>query len=138
VKYFLPQKLSLSSQKYGFGIRDLEKTYPGSRIQGVKKAPDPGYGSATLVTRVPCCTYVKYLKGDVCPNSLKLKLSILSSKCGSLAFNRFRKSFGFHSFPLRHYSHFIYLAVSNHTPAPSSFFCFWQNYNRYVKVRNET
>jgi hypothetical protein len=44
------QKLSLSSQKYGFGIQD-----PGSgknlfRIPdpGVKKAPDPGSGSATL------------------------------------------------------------------------------------------
>jgi hypothetical protein len=38
--------LSLSSQKYGFGIRDPKKTYSGSRIQGskrhgVKKAPDP-------------------------------------------------------------------------------------------------
>jgi hypothetical protein len=27
------QKLSLSSQKYGFGIRDPEKTYSGSRGQ---------------------------------------------------------------------------------------------------------
>jgi hypothetical protein len=49
--------LSLSSQKYGFGIRDPEKTYSGFRISdpGVKKAPDPGSlipdpgsGSATL------------------------------------------------------------------------------------------
>jgi hypothetical protein len=47
----VPKKLSLSSQKYGFGIRD-----PGSgknlfRIPdpGVKKAPDPGSGSATLL-----------------------------------------------------------------------------------------
>ncbi len=46
---FLPKKLSLSSLKYGFGIRD-----PGSgknifRIPDprVKKAPDPGSGSAT-------------------------------------------------------------------------------------------
>jgi hypothetical protein len=35
---FLPKKLSLSSQKYGFGIRaeirDPEKTYSGSQIQG--------------------------------------------------------------------------------------------------------
>jgi hypothetical protein len=45
---FYPKKLSLSSQKYGFGIRDPEKTYSGSRIQGVKKAPDPGSDSATL------------------------------------------------------------------------------------------
>jgi hypothetical protein len=40
LKNFLPKKLSLSSQKYGFGIRDPEKTYSGSR-PGVKKAPDP-------------------------------------------------------------------------------------------------
>ncbi len=44
---FLPQKLALSSQKYGFGIRD-----PGSGKKlipdpGVKKAPNPG--SATLI-----------------------------------------------------------------------------------------
>ncbi len=54
---FLPKKLSLSSQKYGFGIldprsgiRDPEKTYSGSRIQGSKRhrIPDPGSGSATL------------------------------------------------------------------------------------------
>ncbi len=54
---FLPKKLSLSSLTYGFGIRDPgseiqdpEKTYSGSRIPdpGVKKAPDPGSGSATL------------------------------------------------------------------------------------------
>jgi hypothetical protein len=37
------QKLSLCSQKYGFGIR--KKTYSGSRG---KKSPDPG--SATLPT----------------------------------------------------------------------------------------
>jgi hypothetical protein len=29
--------------------RDPEKTYSGSRIQGSKKAPDPGSGSATLM-----------------------------------------------------------------------------------------
>ncbi len=47
---FLPEKLSLSSQKYGFGIRDSgseirdpENTYSGSRIQGSKRhrIPDP-------------------------------------------------------------------------------------------------
>ncbi len=53
----LPKKLSLSSQKYGFGIRD-----PRSGIRKknlfripnlVKKAPDPGSGSATLpVSRI--------------------------------------------------------------------------------------
>jgi hypothetical protein len=47
---FLPKKFSICSQIYGFGIRE-----PGSgknlfRIPdpGVKKAPDPGSGSATL------------------------------------------------------------------------------------------
>ncbi len=35
----------------GFGIRDPEKPYPGSRV---KKAPDPGSGSATLaLTKLP-------------------------------------------------------------------------------------
>ncbi len=50
----LLNKLSLSSQKYGFWIRD-----PGSgknlfRIPdpGVKKAPDPGSGSPTLLFKV--------------------------------------------------------------------------------------
>jgi hypothetical protein len=34
----------------GSGIRDPEKTHSGSQIPdpGVKKAPDPGSGSATL------------------------------------------------------------------------------------------
>ncbi len=43
LKNFLPKKLSLSSQKYGFGIRDPENTYSGSRIQGSKRhrIPDP-------------------------------------------------------------------------------------------------
>jgi hypothetical protein len=42
---FYPKKLPLSSQRYGFGIRDPEKTYSGSRIrvQGSKRhrIPDP-------------------------------------------------------------------------------------------------
>ena len=40
---FLPKKLSLSSQKYGLGMRNPEKTYSGSRIQGSKRhrIPDP-------------------------------------------------------------------------------------------------
>jgi hypothetical protein len=40
---FYPKKLSISSQKYEFGIRDPEKTYSGSRIQGSKRhrIPDP-------------------------------------------------------------------------------------------------
>jgi hypothetical protein len=46
--------LSKSSKKYGLGIRDPEKTYSKSRIPdpGVKKAPDPGSGSATLFSIV--------------------------------------------------------------------------------------
>ncbi len=38
----------------GSEIRDPEKTYSGSRVPdpGVKKAPDPGSGSATLVSSV--------------------------------------------------------------------------------------
>jgi hypothetical protein len=32
----LPKKLSLNSQKYGFGIRDSEKTFSGSRSRGQK------------------------------------------------------------------------------------------------------
>jgi hypothetical protein len=31
---FSPKKFSICSQIYGFGIRDPEKTYSGSRIQG--------------------------------------------------------------------------------------------------------
>jgi hypothetical protein len=40
---FLSKKLSISSLKYGFGIRDPGKTYSGSRIQGSKRhrIPDP-------------------------------------------------------------------------------------------------
>ncbi len=44
IELFLPKKLSLlSSHKYGFGIRDPEKTYSGSLIQGSKRhrIPDP-------------------------------------------------------------------------------------------------
>ncbi len=51
--------MSLSSQILwiwdpGSEIRDPEKTYSGSRISdpGVKKAPDPGSGSATLGTGI--------------------------------------------------------------------------------------
>jgi hypothetical protein len=49
---FLPKKLSLSSQKYGFGIRDPRSGIRKKLFQipdpGVKKGPDPGSGSATL------------------------------------------------------------------------------------------
>jgi hypothetical protein len=40
-----------------YEIRDLEKTYSGSRV---KKAPDPGSRSATLlVTHCYCITEIK-------------------------------------------------------------------------------
>jgi hypothetical protein len=66
------QKFSLGSQKYGFGIRDPEKTYSGSRIQdpGVKKAPDSASGSATLFVIKSC-----YKGGH---SSVSLKLVILT------------------------------------------------------------
>ncbi len=43
-----PKKLSLSSQKYGFEIRDPEKNVFWIPDPRVKKEPDPGSGSATL------------------------------------------------------------------------------------------
>ncbi len=48
---FLPQKLSPSPQKYGFGIRDPRSGIRKKPIPdpGVKNAPDPGSGSATLI-----------------------------------------------------------------------------------------
>ncbi len=70
---FLSKKLSPSPQKYGFGIRD-----PGSgknlfRIPdpGVKKAPDPGSGSATLLFRFLsdthyCISVFREQTGNVC------------------------------------------------------------------------
>jgi hypothetical protein len=67
--------LSLSSQKYGFGIRDLrsgirKKTYFGSRIpeNGVKKAPDPGSWIRILNTGYStelCCTTPEYVQLSV-------------------------------------------------------------------------
>jgi hypothetical protein len=47
-RIFFSKKLSISSQKYGFGIRDPEKKLFQIPDPGVKKAPDPGSGSATL------------------------------------------------------------------------------------------
>ncbi len=53
----LTQKLSLSSQKDGFGIRDPEKSFSGSRIRGSKRhrspGPDPQYCLEDLL--VYCC-----------------------------------------------------------------------------------
>jgi hypothetical protein len=52
------QKLTLSSQKYGLGIRDLGFGIKPILDAGVKKAPDPGSGSATM-----CITYLLGLLG---------------------------------------------------------------------------
>ncbi len=41
--------MAISSQKYGFGIRDPKKPISDP---GVKKASDPGSGSATLVAEL--------------------------------------------------------------------------------------
>ncbi len=46
LKNFLPKHLSISSQKYGFKIRDPEKTYSGSKVLGSRGQkrhwiPDP-------------------------------------------------------------------------------------------------
>ncbi len=42
---------ALKNMALGSGIRDPEETYSGSRIPypEIKKAPDPGSGSATLI-----------------------------------------------------------------------------------------
>jgi hypothetical protein len=45
---FLPKNFSICSQIYGFGIRDPGKNLFRIPDPGVKKAPDPGSGSATL------------------------------------------------------------------------------------------
>jgi hypothetical protein len=46
--------MSLSSQKYEFGIRDPEKTFSGSQIPdpGVKKAPDPGSQHCKMLNKI--------------------------------------------------------------------------------------
>ncbi len=69
LRNFIPKKLSQSSQKYEFGIRDPGSGIrnkpipdPGSRIQGLKKAPDPGSGSATLVSSIPYDVLVPVLE----------------------------------------------------------------------------
>jgi hypothetical protein len=52
LKYFLPEKLPLSSEKYGFGIRDRRSGIWKKMFRvpdpGVKKAPVPRSVSATL------------------------------------------------------------------------------------------
>jgi hypothetical protein len=52
-KYLNSKKMFLSSRKYdpGCSSRILIFIHPGSRIQGSNRAPDPGYGSATVVVR---------------------------------------------------------------------------------------
>ncbi len=51
-KTFYPKNVhqALKNMGLGSGIRDAEKTHSGSRIQGSKKAPDPG--SATLLETI--------------------------------------------------------------------------------------
>ncbi len=71
---FLPKILSLSSQKYGFGIRDLgfkiqdqEKTYFGSRIQGSKRhwIPDWQHCCSLLLSlcalTTPCHFFLSFV-----------------------------------------------------------------------------
>jgi hypothetical protein len=55
-RVFLLQKLSLSSEKYGFGIRDPEKSIPDPGSRGQKGT---GSGSATLPK-----TYGSYGSGN--------------------------------------------------------------------------
>ncbi len=59
----LPKRLSLSSQKYGFGIRDPEKTYSGSRIQGSKRHRLPDLQH--------CCQHRQTLSEEQPPASVK-------------------------------------------------------------------
>jgi hypothetical protein len=53
---FLPKKLSLCSQKYGFGIQDPRSGILKNLFRildpGVEKAPDPGSESPTLIKTV--------------------------------------------------------------------------------------
>jgi 1,4-alpha-glucan branching enzyme len=49
VKVYDTQSQVSCSQKYGFGIRDPEKNLFRIPDPEVKKAPDPGSGSATLI-----------------------------------------------------------------------------------------
>jgi hypothetical protein len=69
--------LSLSSQKYGFGIQDLGSRSGKNLFQipdpGVKKAPDPGSGSATLVDSNHCPTTSTFLYQDLIVVKLQLE-----------------------------------------------------------------
>ncbi len=60
---FMPKRLSPSSQKYGLGIRDLEKTYSGSRIQGSKRHRIPDLQH--------CCQHRQTLSEEHPPASVK-------------------------------------------------------------------
>jgi hypothetical protein len=63
-KIFLPKKFKLSSRKYDPGclsrIPNLDFLHPGD--PGIKTAPDPRSGSATLDTRVFYCYYCTHLE----------------------------------------------------------------------------
>jgi hypothetical protein len=58
-------KLSLSSQKYGFGIRDPRSGIRKKPIPdpGVKKALDPGSGSASLMQTGSSKTLIGWKSG---------------------------------------------------------------------------
>ncbi len=57
---FYPQKMSLSSKTYGLGIRDPEKTYSGSRIQGSKRhrIPDPQHWKMAPKLMLGCTSWM--------------------------------------------------------------------------------
>ncbi len=86
-----PKKWVLSSRKYdpGCSSRIRMLTFYPSRIPdpGVKKAPDPGSGSATLVTRY---NFFFFLTKIDCSRSTYLRTST-----GFLAFKRVKRDFWF-------------------------------------------
>jgi hypothetical protein len=59
------QKIVIRLSKYGVGIRDSEKNLFRIPDQGVKKALDPGSGSATLLFTVPVPTFLYLIPAPV-------------------------------------------------------------------------
>ncbi len=65
---FYPKIFVLSYQKYGFGIRDSEKNLFRIPDPGLKKTPDPGFGSATLIPwKLACFPFRPGWWVSVCP-----------------------------------------------------------------------
>jgi hypothetical protein len=64
------KKLSLCSEKQGFGIRDPEKTYSGSRIQGSK-------GTGTMI-RNPGINYQTARLEPLLASSLLRQVQVLT------------------------------------------------------------